>query len=94
MNDVRVATSLDQIPGWPLNPDNIINAMQLGEGCCTRRVHVGEEYYLGYSALLNGRGEMVAISEVVLPGSAIRMSMWRTIGILLGAGFVAVLGGT
>ncbi len=94
VNGVRVATSLDQIPGWPLDPDDITDALQSGEGCCTRGVHVGEEYYLGYSALLNGRGEMVAISEVELPGNAIRMSMWRTIGILLGAGFVAVLGGT
>lgn len=94
VNEIRVATSLDQIPGWPIGPDEITHEMQSGEGCCTRGVDGGEEYYLGHKVLLNDHGEVVAISEVALPGRAIRIGMWRTIGFLFGVGFIAVLGGT
>lgn len=90
----RVATSLFQLPDWPLDLEAAARVVQSGTACCTRGSSEGEEYYLGLAPLTDGRGEVVAISEVALPGRSIRAGMWHTIIFLFGVGFLAALGGS
>lgn len=94
VNNVRVATSFDELPDWPLVPAVMAGDIQSDKGCCTGSVKRTDEYYLGYFPLLNNQQNRVAVGEVALPENVTQVGMWRTIMFLLGVGFIAILGGT
>lgn len=94
VGNVRVATSMFQIPDWPLDLEATARVVASGAACCTRGASQEEEYYLGLAPLVDDLGQVVAISEVALPGGAIRANMERTVALLLAVGFLAALGGS
>ena len=88
----RVATSLSQVPDWPLNADAALRVMRTRTACCTFGAAGTEEYYVGLAPLIDGQGNLVALSEVALPGNAIRNGALNTIALLFGIGFFVAVG--
>ncbi len=89
--DVRIATSLAAAPDWSLNPSAAHQVAESGSACCTRGSSPGQVYYVGLSPLLDSSGQVVALSEVALPGRAIQAEMIGAIAILLGMTALAAL---
>ena len=90
----RIATSLSSMPDWPLDLDAAVRVVRTRTACCTFGTAGDEEYYLGLAPLIDGQGRVVAISEVALPGGAIRGGARNTIILLFGIGLVVALGGS
>lgn len=89
----RAATSLPVAPDWPLAPRLADQAMQDQTPCCTTGAYQNETYYLGFLPLLDRQGQLVAISEVAMPGNAIRNAAWSSLLLLFGASFLVALAG-
>jgi PAS domain S-box-containing protein len=81
----RVATSLPAAPGWSLDPDSALKVEKTGQACCTMGSALDQTYYVGLMPLNDSQGRVLALSEVALPGTAIRQGMINTI--LISAGF-------
>lgn len=92
MDGHRVATSFRNVTELPLNPDASFQVLQTREACCTKGASDGETYYVGIAPLLDGEGQVTALSEVALPADAIRSSTFKTIGLFLGLGLLVALG--
>jgi signal transduction histidine kinase len=90
----RVATSPGNLPDWPLDLDATVRVVRTRTACCTFGTAEGEEYYLGLAPLIDGQGRVVAVSEVALPGGAIRRGALYTIVLLFGIGLAVALGGS
>ena len=88
----RVATSFRNVADLPLNPDASYQVLQTGEACCTTGASGSETYYVGLAPLLNGQGDIVALSEVALPANNIRSSTFKTMALFVGLGLLVALG--
>lgn len=93
LGDVRASTSLAAAPDWSLNPSAAQQVVRSGSACCTRGEAEGEVYYVGLAPLTNAGGQVVALSEVALPGRALQAGMVRTIAFLLSVTVVTALVG-
>jgi NtrC-family two-component system sensor histidine kinase KinB len=80
----RIATSLPEAPAWSLDPESASRVENTGESCCTMGRGSQETYYVGLMPLLDSREEVVALSEVALPGGEIRTGMLSTLAISVG----------
>jgi PAS domain S-box-containing protein len=85
VNGRRIATSLPAAPDWSLDPKSAINVEKTGEACCTMGSALDQTYYAGLMPLSDAGDNVVALSEVALPGNSIRNGMVNTI--LVSAGF-------
>lgn len=94
VGEQRVATSLSNMPDWPTDLDATLRVVRTRTACCTFGVAGGEEYYLGLAPLIDSRGRVVAVSEVALPGGAIRRGALYTVALLFGIGLAVALGGS
>src|SRR3990172_4388878 len=94
ISDHRVATSLINVPDWPLNPDAALQVLRTQEACCVMGASDDETYYVGLSPLLDHQGRVIALSEVALPADTIRNGAWNTIGLLFGLGILVAFAGT
>ncbi len=81
----RVATSLPAAPDWSLDPKSALAVETTGQACCTMGAALNQTYYVGLMPLKDAQGNVVALSEVALPGSSIRQGMINTV--LISAGF-------
>lgn len=81
----RVATSLPAAPDWSLDPRSALTVEKTGQACCTMGAALDKTYYVGLMPLTDSSGNVVALSEVALPGNSIRQGMVNTI--LISAGF-------
>ena len=81
----RVATSLPAAPGWSLDPQSALKVEKTGQACCTMASALDQTYYVGLMPLSDSHGNVVALSEVALPGNSIRHGMVNTI--LISASF-------
>jgi signal transduction histidine kinase len=90
----RVASSLSTMPDWPIDLDATRRVVLTRTACCTFGAAGGEEYYLGLAPLIDSQGRVVAVSEVALPGGAIRRDALSTIALLFGIGLVVALVGS
>lgn len=81
----RVATSLPVAPDWSLDPQSALKVEKTGQACCTMGSAQNQTYYVGLMPLSDSRGNVIALSEVALPGNSIRQGMVNTI--LISAGF-------
>jgi two-component system phosphate regulon sensor histidine kinase PhoR len=71
MSGNRITTSLKSAPDWSLNPEAAEVVGQTLTSCCTSGASEAEKFYIGLAPLLDNQGNLVAISEVALPGNAI-----------------------
>ncbi len=81
----RIATSLPAAPSWSLDPQSALTVEKTGQACCTMGAALDQTYYVGLMPLTDSSGNVVALSEVALPGNSIRQGMVNTI--LISAGF-------
>ncbi len=81
----RVATSLPAAPDWSLDPKSALTVEETGQACCTKGAALSQTYYVGLMPISNSQGNVIALSEVALPGNSIRQGMVNTI--LISAGF-------
>ncbi len=81
----RVATSLPAAPDWSLDPKSALTVEKTGQACCTKGAALDQTYYVGLMPISNSHGNVIALSEVALPGNSIRQGMVNTI--LISAGF-------
>jgi PAS domain S-box-containing protein len=75
----RVATSLPAAPGWSLDPQAALKVETTGKSCCTLGTALNETYYVGLMPLNDSHGNVMALSELALPGDTIRQGMINTI---------------
>lgn len=94
VNGRRIATSLPAAPDWSLNPQSALNVEKTGEACCTMGSALDQTYYAGLMPLSNAQEHIVALSEVALPGNAIRNEMVNTILVSAGFSLLVLLVGT
>lgn len=87
----RAATSLPSAPDWPLDPQAAQEVYRTLESCCTSAPGQKETYYVGLAPLLDSQGRLVALSEVALPGGAIRQAALNSILLLFGASALVAL---
>jgi len=85
INGHRVATSLPAAPDWSLDPQSALTVETTGKACCTMGAALDEIYYVGIMPLSDSHGNVMALSEVALPGGSIRQGIVNTI--LISAGF-------
>ncbi len=85
----RVATSLPAAPGWSLDPQSALTVESTGQACCTMGAALDQTYYVGLMPLKDAQGNVVALSEVALPGNSIRQGMINTV--LISVGFSVLL---
>jgi two-component system, NtrC family, sensor histidine kinase KinB len=85
INGRRVATSLPAAPDWSLDPQSALRVETTGQACCTMGAALDQTYYVGLMPLSDVHGNVMALSEVALPGNSIRQGMVNTI--LISAGF-------
>ncbi len=81
----RVATSLPAAPDWSLDPASALKVEKTGQACCTMGAALDQTYYVGLMPLKDAQGNILALSEVALPGKSIRQGMVNTV--LISAGF-------
>ncbi len=79
INGKRVATSLPAAPDWSLDPQSALRVEKTGQACCTMGAALDQTYYVGLMPLRDAHGNVVALSEVALPGNSIRQGMVNTI---------------
>jgi PAS domain S-box-containing protein len=89
VNGRRIATSLPAAPNWSLDPQSALNVEKTGEACCTMGSALDQTYYAGLMPLSNAQENVVALSEVALPGNSIRNGMVNTI--IVSGGFSLLL---
>jgi PAS domain S-box-containing protein len=89
MNGKRVATSLPAAPDWSLDPQSALSVEKTGQACCTMGAALNETYYVGLMPLHDAQGNVVALSEVALPGNSIRQGMVNTL--LISATFSVIV---
>jgi PAS domain S-box-containing protein len=89
----RVASSLSSAPDWALNPESALSVETTGEACCTLGSALNRTYYVGLMPLEDSQGQVVALSEVALPGDDIRRGMLDTFLFSVGLSLVVLLGG-
>jgi NtrC-family two-component system sensor histidine kinase KinB len=94
MNGRRVATSLPAAPDWSLDPQSALSVEKTGQACCTMGAALDQTYYVGLMPLHDIHGDVVALSEVALPGNAIRQGMTNTILISVAFSMVVMLVGS
>jgi PAS domain S-box-containing protein len=80
----RVATSLPAAPDWSLDPQSALSVQTTGQACCTLGDALDQTYYIGLMPLSDSGGDVLALSEVALPGNSIRQGMVNTIFISVG----------
>ncbi len=90
----RVATSLPAAPDWSLDPQSAMNVETTGQACCTMGAALDQTYYVGLMPLSDSHGKVLALSEVALPGSAIRQGMINSILISAGVSLLVMLVGS
>jgi two-component system phosphate regulon sensor histidine kinase PhoR len=78
VGEQRVATSLPGTPDWSMNIDAAIQAETNGQHYYIKGRIGSELYYVGLIPLFSSHGNVVALSEVALAGSAIRREMIST----------------
>jgi PAS domain S-box-containing protein len=81
----RLATSLPAAPDWSLDPTSALKVENNGQACCTMGAALDQTYYVGLMPLNDSQGRVLALSEVALPGTAIRRGMINNV--LISAGF-------
>jgi PAS domain S-box-containing protein len=89
VNGKRVATSLPVAPDWSLDPQSALSVEKTGKACCTMGVALDQTYYVGLMPLQDTQGNVVALSEVALPGNTIRQGMVNTL--LISASFSLIV---
>ena len=94
MNGKRVATSLPAAPDWSLDPQTALSVEKSGQACCTMGAALDQTYYVGLMPLHDVQGNVVALSEVALPGNAIRQGMINTMLISIAFSFVVMIAGS
>jgi PAS domain S-box-containing protein len=94
INGRRVATSLPAAPDWSLDPKSALSVEKTGKACCTMGAALDQTYYVGLMPLSDTHGNVVALSEVALPGNSIRQGMVNTIIISAGFGLLVLLVGS
>jgi PAS domain S-box-containing protein len=90
----RVATSLSAAPDWSLDPQSALKVEKTGQACCTMGAALDQTYYVGLMPLRNSQGNVLALSEVALPGNKIRQSMVNSIIISAGSSLLVMLVGS
>jgi PAS domain S-box-containing protein len=94
VNGRRIATSLPAAPNWSLDPQSALNVEKTGEACCTMGSALDQTYYAGLMPLSNAQEDVVALSEVALPGNSIRNGMVNTIVVSAGFSLLVLLVGS
>jgi PAS domain S-box-containing protein len=94
VNGRRVATSLPAAPNWSLDPQSALNVEKTGEACCTMGAASDQTYYAGLMPLTDVHGNVVALSELALPGNSIRNGMVNTIVVSAGFSLLVMLVGS
>jgi PAS domain S-box-containing protein len=94
VNGKRVSTSLPAAPDWSLDPQSARKVETTGQACCTMGAALDQTYYVGLMPLSDSHGNVLALSEVALPGSAIRQGMINTIIISAGFSLLVMLAGS
>jgi len=94
INGRRVATSLPAAPDWSLDPQSALTVEKTGQACCTMGAALDQTYYVGLMPLSDVHGDMVALSEVALPGNSIRQEMVNTIIVSAGFSLLVLLVGS
>jgi PAS domain S-box-containing protein len=90
----RVATSLPAAPDWSLDPASALTVEKTGQACCTMGASLEQTYYVGLMPLSDSSGNVVALSEVALPGDSIRHGMINTTLISVGFSLLVMLVGS
>jgi PAS domain S-box-containing protein len=90
----RVATSLPAAPDWSLDPMSALSVQTTGRSCCTMGASLDQTYYVGIMPLTDSRGQVLALSEVALPGNSIRQVMLNTILISSGVSILFMVLGS
>lgn len=93
-NGRRVATSLPAAPDWSLDPQSALRVEKTGQACCTMGAALDQTYYVGLMPLRDSRGNVLALSEVALPGNSIRQDMVNTIIVSAGISLLVMLVGS
>jgi PAS domain S-box-containing protein len=94
VNGKRVATSLPAAPDWSLDPQSALKVQKTGQACCTMGAALDQTYYVGLMPLTDARGNVLALSEVALPGSAIRGDMLNTLLVSAAVSLLVMLVGS
>jgi PAS domain S-box-containing protein len=90
----RVATSLPAAPDWSLDPASALTVEKTGQACCTMGASLDQTYYVGLMPLHDSSGNVVALSEVALPGNSIRQGMVNTTLTSVGLSLLVMLVGS
>ncbi len=90
----RIATSLSNASDEAVNPNTTLIVLRKGTSCCTKETRNDELYYLNLAPLRNSTDDIVALSEVALPGGAMRAGAIQTIMWLFVLGVVVAIGGS
>jgi PAS domain S-box-containing protein len=94
INGKRVATSLPAAPDWSLDPQSALRVEKTGQACCTMGAALDQTYYVGLMPLRDAHGNVVALSEVALPGNSIRQGMVNTIIVSVSFSLLVMLCGS
>ncbi len=90
----RIATSLTAAPSWSLDPQSALRVETTGQACCTMGAALDQTYYVGLMPLINAHGNVMALSEVALPGNSIRQEMINNIIVSAGISILVMLVGS
>jgi len=88
----RVATSLDNAPDWPLNPEAAELVIRTQTSCCTTGASEEKTYYVGLVPLVDHQGSVIALSETALPRDAIHRNMIYAITLMFGTSVLVAAG--
>jgi PAS domain S-box-containing protein len=92
INGHRAATSLPSAPDWSLNPKMAEVVRRSLTSCCTPGINEGQDYYVGLAPVIDNQGQLIAISELALPGNALIQAAWSAIALLLGVNLMIAIG--
>jgi len=87
----RDATSFTNIIDWPLDPSSVSLVMSSLSKCCSEGYSEDKPYYVGLSPLIDNQGNVIAVSEIALPGTEIQKITNTSIIYLLGANILIAL---
>jgi len=90
----RVATSLPAAPNWSLDPQSALSVQNTGKACCSQGGALDQTYYIGMMPLSDAQGNVLALSEVALPGNSIHQGMINTLLISAGVSILFMLLGS
>lgn len=91
LNGLRVASSIQNSDDLAIDAETISSAKQSNSTCCSIISNKHKSYYVGIAPLVNNEEQVVAFTEVALPGDTIQKMTRSSIGYFIGSSIIIAL---